>query len=209
MVPARRAGALDGGPPHENNRYCHCCHCPTARELHTIKRASPPGPGANTKHHIFPRREGRFRWPKKLSTQFFWCLVSAPKRSLSPPVGHYFLGSIFSEGGLCCKTEVFFQRNASRTLHFVRSYQRVVRSTKLTLESSEAFLWRERRATLDKLNRGACIPRSCLRLVRATNGMHVATRFALSTGTVMFSLCRPLLCRNMGSAGAYNYCATV
>jgi hypothetical protein len=39
-------------------------------------------------------------------------------------------------------------RNASRTFPFVRSYQRVVRSTNLTLERSEVFLWRERRATV-------------------------------------------------------------
>jgi hypothetical protein len=80
-----------------------------------------------------------------------YLVFDAGTKMSPPPVGHYFLASIFSEGASDAKRWSFFQRNASRTLPFARSYQRVVRNTNFTLESSEVFLWRERRAAVGRL----------------------------------------------------------
>jgi hypothetical protein len=89
----------------------------------------------------------------------------------SPPVGHYFLGSIVSEGSPAAKRRSFFKRNASRTLPFSRSYQRVARSTNLILGSSEVFLRREHRATVGRLAARAA---SCRPNLQARSGQHTS-----------------------------------
>jgi hypothetical protein len=108
---------------------------------------------AGRKHHTpkFSSTRGGIPLAEKLCIQIFGCLRSAPKCRL------HRLGPISSPAFLAkakasdAKRWFFFKWNASWTLRFARSYQRVVRSANFTLESSEVFLWRERRATVGHL----------------------------------------------------------
>jgi hypothetical protein len=76
-------------------------------------------------------------------TQIIGCLVLAPKSRLHP-LCTISSGVFLAKGAPSGKRRPFVKRNATRTLPFSRSYQRVVRITNLTLESSEVFLRRER-----------------------------------------------------------------
>jgi hypothetical protein len=78
-----------------------------------------------------------------LGTQSIWCLVLAPKSRLHP-LGTISWAVFLAKGAPAAKRMTFVNRNASRALPFARSYQRVFRSTNLTVESSAVFLRRER-----------------------------------------------------------------
>jgi hypothetical protein len=100
---------------------------------------------AERKHQTpnFSWTRGAIPLAEMRSTQIIWCFVSAPKSRLHP-FGTISWAVILAKGTRAAKRRSFVKRNASRTLPFARFYQRVVRSTTLTLESSEVFLQRER-----------------------------------------------------------------
>jgi hypothetical protein len=99
--------------------------------------------------------------------------VSAPKCRLLP-LGTISSAVFLAKGAPAAKRRSSFKRNASRTLSLVCSYQRVVRSMNLTLESSDVLLWRERRAMVGRLAARAA---SCRANLLARSGQH--TRLGL------------------------------
>jgi hypothetical protein len=104
---------------------------------------------------------------ENLCTQIIWCLVSAPKCRL-----HLLAISsvvVLAKGAHDAKRMSFFNRNASRTLTFVRSCQRVVRSTNLTLESSKVSSGEN---AAPRLGRLAARAASCRPNLLALSGRH-------------------------------------
>jgi hypothetical protein len=130
---------------------------------------------AGLKHQTpnFSLTRGAIPLAEKHCTQIIRCLMSAPKCRLHP-LGTNSSPVFLAKGASDATRWSFFKRNASRTLPLAPSYKRVVRSTNFTLESSEVFLWRERRAPVGPLAARAA---RCRPNLLARSGQH--TRLGL------------------------------